>query len=220
MPLRVDVRERREVVDGRAHVVHLLAAVVDLLHPLVAVARAAAVVRREHDVAALHRFDDEREHAGVPVAVHAAVHPDERGMLCRALVDRREQVRRNLEPVRAALVMDLLELVSPGRLRRVHAVRAALAGESALAHRRRAAAKVLRILAHVELARANAVHRAVPLRRPVPAAASAAAAAPRPPGLAAVVSWAISGAATSSARSSNRVIGILVRSTSGLIASG
>ena len=95
----VDVRQRREIVDGRQHVVDFLSAVVDLPIPLVAVAGAAAIVRREDHVAALHRLDDERIETRVPVAVHAAVHPHERGVLAISFVDRRKQIRRNLETV-------------------------------------------------------------------------------------------------------------------------
>src|SRR5690349_11376433 len=61
--LRVDVWHRREIVDRGKNVVDLLSTVVDLFHPLIAVAGAATIIRREDDVPALHRLDDERVHA-------------------------------------------------------------------------------------------------------------------------------------------------------------
>src|SRR4249919_1569153 len=100
---------------------------------LVPVAGTAAIVWRENDVAALHRLDDERIETRVPIAVDAAVHPHQRGMLRRALLDRRENVRRNLETVRAALVFDFLKLVIAGRLRGIDAIGVSLPRHVALA---------------------------------------------------------------------------------------
>ena len=84
-PLEVDVRQvTAHVVDRGKAVVHLVAAVVDGVMVRPAVARAAAVLRGQDDVAPSHRFPDEREVGGTEVAVHAAVDPDQRGVGARS----------------------------------------------------------------------------------------------------------------------------------------
>ena len=108
------------------------------------------------DVAALHRLDDERIHARVPVAVHAAVHPHQRRVAPRApLLDRREQVRRNLQAVGAALVRDLPELHHARRCAPRRCCRCAASGRAAA---RSCPAAGPRAIAHVELrARAESI---------------------------------------------------------------
>ena len=77
---------------------------------VVAVAGAAAVVGRDHDVALLHGLAHEGPHAESPIGVHAAVHPHQRRMTGGILGERRKHVGRNLEAIGAALVRDLLEV--------------------------------------------------------------------------------------------------------------
>ena len=129
--VRVDVRQRLQVVVRRHHVVELLAAVVDRVVVRRAVPGAAAIVGRDDDVAALHRLLHERQHRLVPVAVHAAVHPDHRRVTaCAALRQRREQVRRNVHVARATPVLHLAELHDATAAGGVDAVGPALAAMS------------------------------------------------------------------------------------------
>ena len=96
-PLGIDVRQRLQELHRAHHVVDLVAAVVDGVVVLLAVTGAAAILRADDDVAALDRVLDEREHVDAPVAVHAAVHPDHRGVTAgSAFLQRLKQVRRNV----------------------------------------------------------------------------------------------------------------------------
>src|ERR1017187_5965754 len=110
-PVGVHVGKRLEVIDGRRDVIEFLAAVVDRHVVRVAVPGAPAVVRRDDDVAALHGLLHEREHRLIPVAMHASVHPDHRGVALRpAVLHGCEEVCRDHHAVGAALVGDLLEI--------------------------------------------------------------------------------------------------------------
>src|SRR3990172_507226 len=93
----IHIRKCLEVVYRGGDVVKLLPAVVNQVMEGLAVSGAAAVIRSNDHVAALHRFPHKGEHGGSPVAVHAAMDPDHRGVtLGAALGERRKQVGRNL----------------------------------------------------------------------------------------------------------------------------
>ena len=110
-PVLVDVRQRLQVVDGAHRVVNLVAAVVDRVVMGFAVARAAAVLGADDDVAAFDGLLDEREHVCAPVAVHTAVDPDHRGVALRAaLLQRLEEIGRNIHVADAAAVGHLAEV--------------------------------------------------------------------------------------------------------------
>ena len=116
--LRIDVRQRVQILNGCQHVVDLLAAVVDRIVVRGAVTRAATIVGRNDDVTALHRLLHERQHRLRPIAMHATVHPHHCRVPARsALGERCEEIAGNLHPVGAALVCDLLELVRAARTR-------------------------------------------------------------------------------------------------------
>jgi hypothetical protein len=110
-PLRIDVRQRLEVLDRAQRVVDLVSAVVDGRVMLLTVTRAAAIFGADDHVSALDRLFHEGEHVDPPVAVHAAMHPDHCGMAGRsALLERLEQVCRNVHVADAAPVGDFPEL--------------------------------------------------------------------------------------------------------------
>jgi hypothetical protein len=112
---------------GRHVVVDLVAAVVDGVVVRLAVTGAAAVLRRDDDVPALHRLTDERPVDLRPVAVYAAVHPDQSRMAPRApLLQRLVHVRRDVQVADAAAVRDLAVIQDAPAARLEDAVRARL----------------------------------------------------------------------------------------------
>jgi hypothetical protein len=106
--LRIPVLQHLE----RGHdVVDLGAAVIDRVIERLAVADAAAILRRDHDIALRCRLPDVRNVVLVEMTADVLVHPDERRMTLRAAkIQRLEDERRNVEVADAAPVADLRHL--------------------------------------------------------------------------------------------------------------
>ena len=154
----IDVRQRLQELDGAHRVVDLVAAVIDRVVMGFAVARAAAVVGADDDVAAFDGVLDERKHVHAPIAMHAAVDPDHRRVSFRAaLLERLKEIRRDVHVAGAAAVRHLLEVhdalagLRVPRFSRDPTVDVALEVVSARV--------IGGILADIELARAIRIHR-------------------------------------------------------------
>ena len=108
----IDVRiPCRQHADRGHDVVDLAATVVDRVVEHLAVADAAAIFRRNHDVAFARCLADERNVILAQVTANALVHPDKRGVALRpAQPERLEYERGNVEIARLAAVGDLLHL--------------------------------------------------------------------------------------------------------------
>ena len=156
-PGRIDLGTRLEVVQGCIDVIDFHSAVVDGLMELLAVACAAAILRRNNHVPALHRLDDEREVVLIPVAVHATVHPDHsRVGTSAARVEWREDIRRNRHPIGSRAVGNLLVPHHADAARGKDAIRARFVGDMHRVVRNR---MVLRPIADIQLDRTRGVHR-------------------------------------------------------------
>ena len=102
---------RLQHVDGRHHVVHFSAAVIDRVVERLPVADAAAILRCDDDIALRGCLADVWNVVFVEVAADVLVDPDERGVRLRAAeLQRLEDKCRDVEIAYAAAIGDLLHL--------------------------------------------------------------------------------------------------------------